>query len=362
MKTSDERGLPDRAPVILVRTGREEVAAFAPEGRPGWHRGLPLVHDVTGRLGDAFGGGSADPHGRYFRMPADQLDAWDAMKHHGNGNGYTHAVGWREDGKIGKMFSVKEVKGAPVGCPAPDPLALANVLAIAQLQSSIDRLTTLLESVASDVKTVLVFLRTEQEAAILAAVETIDDIYSAVQTEGRITNTDWERIYGLEQVLKQQHRQVLAERRDIAAALGFRDIHAARTSLDLDPERVRNLVTLEHYRLRAFHRWAELMLGWRAASGHSSASSVTAARDTAARYTEEAVAALEAVRAADTDELAWRGVLEMLFDDGIWMGLRHDRETEDDAKTNRDQIRTATESDLDRALPQPRACLRLVAA
>ena len=52
----------------------------------------------------------------------------------------------------------------------------------------------------------------------------------------------------------------------------------------------------------------------------------------------------------------------MLFDDGIWMGLRHDGETEDDATTNRDQIRTATELDLDRALPQPRARLRLVAA
>lgn len=359
MLTNEVWGFPDRAPVILVRTGRDEVAAFAQGAQPGW---VPLAHDLIAQVGGVFGANTADLHGRYFTMPEDQMGAWDAMKHHGDRSGYSYAVGWREDGKIGKLFTVKEVQGAPAACLTLDPLALANTMAIAQLQVSIDRLTELVEAVAADVKTILVFFCTEQQAAILAAVETIDDIYTVVRADGHVTSTDWQRVHGLEQVLKQQHRQVLAEWQHIASALAFRDIHAAKASLELAPERVRNLVTLEHYLLRAFHRWTELMLDWRAESGHASAASLATARETATRYSREAIEALQSISAADTEDIRWRTVFEMLIKDGILMGLRHDRETENEAKANRHEIQALVDTELDRALPHSRRPLKLVAA
>lgn len=359
MRTRETWEYPERAPVILVRTGDDEMAVFSQGAQHGW---LPLPSDLLGGVGKLFGADSPGVQGRYFTMPEDQLGLWDAMKHHGDPNGYAYAIGWREDGKIGKVFSVKEIQGASAGTPALDPLALANAMAIAQLQASIDELTALVESVAADVRAILVFLRTEQQASILAAVETIDDIYSVVRADGHVTSTDWERIQGLEQVLKQQHRQILSEWQDVASALAFRDIKNAKVALKLDPERVQNLVRLEYYLLRAFHRWTELMLDWKAQSGHTSATSVATARDTTARYVRDAIEALGSIRAADTQNIKWRNPFEMLAKDGIVLGRRHDQGTERDAKAHRMKIQALAKTELTRALPRPGGQLHLVAA
>lgn len=324
----------ERAPFILVRTQDDEVAALGSEALPGW---FPIASTVLKGLFSS-SGTSGQVYGRYFTMKPSDLGAWDSLTHHGPGDGYSYAVGWNGSGKVGKVFSVKEAAPPAQAVPGIDPVLLANAAALAQVQASIDRLTDLLEKVSLDVRQILTFLHHEQQASILAAVETVDQVYEANRLDWAIGVVDWSRVVGLEQVIKQQHRQVLLELGEIAQDLEFHDIAAAERSMTRRPERVRHLVALEYYLLRALNRWTALMLASKQRQGEMTREDIAAARDTLERYTEHAHAMLKAIRKSDSRHIKGRNFFEMLFSDGLVVGARKDDFTERKAKENRTAV------------------------
>lgn len=137
-----------------------------------------------------------------------------------------------------KNAQIKEVSfsgQAAAMRPPMDPAAVATAIAAAQTQADIQRLTALVEQVAFDVEAILQFLHLGQEAKILAATDTINQIYARYRDELRIESTDWERLAGLEQVLKTQHRQIIGELEKVAKDLKFRTVDQAKAAAHIDP-------------------------------------------------------------------------------------------------------------------------------
>jgi hypothetical protein len=64
------------------------------------------------------------------------------------------------------------------------------------------------EQAADDVKSIVEFLQLEQEAEVLAAVETIDECYARYRQGSAVGSVDWDRLAGFEQVLKKQQTGV----------------------------------------------------------------------------------------------------------------------------------------------------------
>lgn len=345
-----------QAPVILVRTGNDELTAIRTAPGSGW---MPLGQQVVDSVRGLLGNDSGQAHGRCFQLPVDELDKWDTLRHYDRGDGFSYAVGWGDDGKFEKMFSIKEVSPRAMKVPL-DPVAVMNAMAIAQMQASINGLTEAVDAIGADVRATLIFLHNQQQAAVLAAVETIDEIHASLGRDRTLGRTDWERISNLEQLLKDQHRQVLAELTKIADALEFRDVAAAKSSLHVTPERVQHLVTLEYYLLRSFHRWTELMLTWKSQSDEATPSNIVAARDRVTTYTKDACDNIERIRLTDT-AINGRNPWTRLLKDGFVFGALNDRRNTDTATRNRAAIQQAADVDLTRALPAPRARLELCA-
>lgn len=332
MSTQTTTG-PARVPVILVRTAENELLTIDGHRNPGW---FPLVGPVISNVlgGISSNGGS----GRYFAMPDDQLGLWDSMTRHTSKGGYEYAMGWRPDGKIGKVFSLKEVTAdGAAGLPPLDPIAVATMLAVAQVQASIQILTAQVERVGRDVQSIVKFLHYEQEAEILAAAETIEEVHARL-VRGGISETDWQRIAGLEQVVKKQYRQVLHELRDIREVLDFRNVPTAKACLELDEDRLWALVTLAAHLLVAFDRWTDLMLAHKSLTGEASLDEIEAARQRTSEYLTGAREAVGAVLSVTGRPFVGRTWHEQLLKDGIVIGRRNDETTKEKAQLKREEV------------------------
>jgi hypothetical protein len=330
-----------RVPVLLIRTGPTEITAVTPGSPPqGWHEitGAAIVGVASWLKGVVGGTETRTTAGRVFTMRPEDLPAWDRLTKHGGE--YAYGTLWGPDGKIAKNVAIREAGSAPgFSQTLPfDAVAVASAVAAAQLQASIQRLTDLVEQVAQDLRAVLHFLRLEQESEVLAAVETIDDLYRRYKDELAIGSVDWDRIAGLEQILKRQHRQIVGELAEIERQMRFTSIESAKHALGVGAERVQNLLTLEWFLLRAWARWAELMLAAKSVRGELTLAAVREARSLVDGYLHGARTAVEGISLAE-GEIRGRGVLEMLFSNGLVWGSHVDDGIRREALDRREKIR-----------------------
>ena len=162
-------------PVLLVRTGKNEVTALSttPPGN-GW---LPLAAGIAGKVQPHLSGlaGNSGGHvtGRAFEMKAQDLAYWDSFRPLDSGEGYFYGTVVDSRSKFAKNVSFKEVSpsaGGELAPPPLDPVAIATAVAVQQIQAQIERLTELLEEVDAKVDSIISFLQLEQQAELLASV------------------------------------------------------------------------------------------------------------------------------------------------------------------------------------------------
>ncbi|MGY1659656.1 hypothetical protein ACI78Q_00340 [Geodermatophilus sp. SYSU D00705] len=341
--TSMDPALPDR--VLLLRTGDNQLAAVTP-GRPtkDWQPLAKAAFEaVATHLFDRDGAPAQNASVRHFVMRPEDLRAWDTLQRRGQG-GYSYGSLWNDTG-IHRNVQIKEVPppaSASGALPPFDPLAVATALAVAQMQADIRRLTALVEQMAQDVKAILQFLRLEQEAEVLAATETIDEVYARYRAEHGIGSTDWDRLAGLEHVLKKQHRQLISELHTVADTLGFTSVDQATAVEAIEAERVQNLIHLEWYLLRSLKKWGELMLARKADRRENSLSAAQEVRRLGEQYVDDAREALQRIKNADS-VMAGRSAWARLFStDGIVLGAYRDGEAASAACARRTQVQALT--------------------
>lgn len=337
----------------MLRTGNQELAAIsAGEPGEGWS---PLAgaafNAVASHLFTADGAPAKAAGIRYFTMRPQDLNAWDTLQRRGTG-GYSYGFllddkGFAKNVQIKEVSHPKQMAGAR---PSFDPLAAATAIAVAQIQADIQRLTALVEQVAFNVKAILEFLHLGQEAEILAATETIDQIYARYCDELNIPSTDWDRLAGLEQVLKTQHRQIIGELDKVAKNLKFSTVDQAKTAAQIDAGRVEKLIHLEWYLLCSLNKWGELMLATKAGRGEHNLAAATEVRRLGEEYLDDARTVLREIRKADSD-MAGRGIWERLFSHGLLFGWLKDNSVESDAIARRREVCQLTA--LRKRLPAP---------
>ena len=338
--------MPDEVPVLLVRSDDDKVVAVTTDERDsGWR---PIVGSVSAAVGAALAnrsptGGSA-LSGRVFTMRPADLKVWDSLVKHGH-DGYAYATLWSDKGKIARQAMIQELpsQAAKAGTSIPfDPVALATLASTVQLQASIEKFHAAVVAVGEDVKEILEFLHMEQEADVLAALDTIHDVYLAYAETGDVGSIDWDRVARLEHVLKRQHRQVLGEFDTIRASMEFISIAEAEQSLTVKKARVRRLIALEYHLLWALNEWSALMLVAKGQRQELTAKDASRAWSVVDDYRAQARAAVKAIHKADGGEVHGRDWWDQLFGNGLVIGSFKDKEIRKDAIENRDEVRSVT--------------------
>jgi hypothetical protein len=357
-----EMEMSNAVPVLLVRCDEDKVIAVTTEEPgSGW---LPILGDVAAAVVGVLtsrgtkGGGAVQ--GRAFTMRPADLRAWDSMLKHGR-DGYAYATLWGDNGKIARQAMIQELPSqtTKVGTSIPlDPVALATLASTIQLQASIDKLHTAVVAVGEDVKEILEFLHMEQEADVLAALDTVHHVYTAYAETGEVGSIDWDRVAGLEHVLKKHHRQVLGELDTIRARMEFDSIGKAEKSLKVKKARVRRLIALEYHLLWALNEWTALMLVAKTQRHELTAKDASRAWSVVDDYRAHARKAVQAVHTADGGEVRGRDWWDKLFSNGLVIGSYKDDGVRDDAIENREKVRGATKDTQHlAAAPTPRLIL-----
>lgn len=251
----------DAESVLLWRTGGSVTAVRPGPAKSGWTQvDLRLLPAVARQL---FPTGETQASMRTFAMHPQDLRIWDQGVHHGS-EGYSWATVWGADNKIDAQMRIKELQSIPA---ALDPLTLYTAVAVAQLQAQVEALTELVEGVAEDVKTIIRFLRIEQEADVLAAVGIIIDVQQGSRAAGRVTGHDWSRVATLEHVLLKQHGALLMELAHDADSLNFHSMEQAKAAAKIDPTSVDRRLGVVAHLLWALAQWYELLLASKSQSG-----------------------------------------------------------------------------------------------
>ena len=349
--------LPNEVPVLLMRSDEDKLVALTvEEAGSGWR---PILGEVgaaaAGLLTARRSKGVSGVSGRIFNMRQEDLEAWDNLIRRGK-DGYAYATLWRENGQISRQAMIKELpaKGVPA---ALDPLAIATLAATVQIQASIEQLREAVANVGEDVKEVLEFLHTEQEADVLAALDTIHGVYLTYAQTGQVGTVDWDRVSGLEHILKKHHRQVLNELDSIRVRMEFNCISKAAKSMQVKEARVRRLIALEYHLLWAMGEWTEVMLVAKTQRNEltpKEASNSTVALD---KSQAQARAAVRAVHEADAGKVQGRAILEQLRTDGLVFGARKDNQVRNHAIENREEVREVTK---DTAALEPVSASQLI--
>ncbi len=192
-----------------------------------------------------------------------------------------------------------------------------------QLQAQVEQLTDLLRDVKATTDEILRPIHGQQQAAVLAAMETIQHVYDTYGADHSVgvTALDWSRLSGLEQPLKEQHRQIIRELCAYADKLHFTTMEQAKESHRVDADRVVELFDLDKYVLQGLGRYYELMLRTKNARGELTLGDVEECRTILREYIE----ALEAVRTelldADTEPANRSNLRRVLDRDGTFSGV-----------------------------------------
>ena len=174
----------ENRPVILISTGRNEVTAVrvASESEPGWQdvaeRFTDTLSPVLRKLGADMKTQKVSM--RTFTMPNSDLAAWDNLEKIAAGNGFSYATVRDPAGHFAKNLSLKEVSQVATSVPI-DPMTIATYAAVRRMQTQIEQLTDMVEQLQAKVDQVLDRMNAKQQAEILSAFDTIDEVHYRVE-------------------------------------------------------------------------------------------------------------------------------------------------------------------------------------
>lgn len=254
-----------RVPVLLSWGPDEqaiEVRGDAPAGEEGW---APVLGEVARFARAALGlADGASVHARTFECHPDDLALLDgAARRFVDERGFARAFAHDGNGDFVVNARYREVAG-----PGVSAASLQRLIADANTQAALQQIAAQLGDVQAALADVRDHQRLVLESQALSTVEIVDQAWQTYQRSGVVSYTDWDRVAPVEMTLRSTHRQVLGELTQVQAKLvRFEDVDAARQSLSIEPEYVRNLLVLEGYLLRAVAQHVQLSLAVRADRG-----------------------------------------------------------------------------------------------
>jgi hypothetical protein len=264
------------------------------------------------------------------------------------------------DGRIAHQIQLREVHAAraPAGF---DALAAAQMAAI---QAQLSRIEDTLGDIAASVTDVVGFLELQQRSRVETALQILRELHDRARQTGAITQTDWDRLTGVEFELESQLKAVSNE---LARLLGGRTFGKSPKS-DADqmkaikPERVHDLVGAHRMLIGGLRGWNELLLLRKYEAGELSEAEVAAAKDRLAKLEgqhQELLEQLKAVTEASKMTNS-RGWLDRLRTDGLVIGGNNDQRHMRTVKSGWAKLTAVAEAA--KTTPPPAAERRLLTA
>lgn len=318
--------------VFLVPVGDDVVLAvpagdlegLASEARPGlaslFSKASPLIAAALDRPGGLNTRGAA-----LFEMSTDSYQKYKGARLDEVG-AYFRGVLRTSKGQASHQVQLREVQQAQM------PVGFNTIVAaqMAAIQAQLDRIEDTLADLAISVSEIMRFLEVQQRAEIEAALRVIRKVHDRARAKGAISDTDWARIVGLEQVLE---KQLIAVRSELQSRLRNpkfgRTPEADRQQIDkINPDRVAELVHGHRLLTGGLRGWNELLALRKHQKGEFTAEEVSdiMTRLKELRAQQEDVRDAVGLVASPAQEAKPRGNIQRLLKDGIVMGAKNDAE------------------------------------
>lgn len=196
-------------PVVLVPRPTGDAVLFdaSEPSSETLHRALPLV-EMLGRLLDRPG---VPVRGRLFSIRPQDEAVFGQLKKIAAGDGYIRGT-LTDDGLFHHQMAFREVDlTASQAPPAINPMMLAVTAQLAAIQQQLHRIEDTLEGVTVTVEQILEHLHRDQAAQAAINVRTIAEVIATLHRTQRLSEADWDRINGLEQLVRQRLLAVVDE-------------------------------------------------------------------------------------------------------------------------------------------------------
>ena len=308
--------------VLAVPAGDMEVVVS--EAR----HGLASLFSKAGPLIVAALDGSGDLNVRgaaLFEMSTDSYQKYKDARLDEVG-AYFRGVLRTSKGQASHQVQLREVQ------PTQMPVGFNAIMAaqMAAIQAQLDRIEDTLADLAISVSEIMRFLEVQQRAEIEAALRVIRQVHDRARTTRAISDTDWTRIVGLEQVLE---KQLIAVRSELQSRLknpkfgGTPEVD--RQQIDkINPDRVAELVDGHQLLTGGLRGWSELLALRKHQEGELSDEEVSAivTRLEELRAQQDDVRDAVDMVASAAHEAKPRGKIQRLLKDGIVIGAKSDAE------------------------------------
>lgn len=343
-------------PVLLVPRPNGDAVVFetAPDevDRLSWS--LPAVQALSQLLGNP----GAPVRGRLFTIRPQDEALLSRLQKVSAGDGYIRGT-LRDETGFRHQMAFKETD-AVSSSPSVDPALVVTAAQLASIQQQLGRIEDVLEDVAATVEEIIEALRRDQAARVAGAVDILAEVAATTQRNQRISRSDWDRISGLEQVVRHSLIAVVVEME------GFAEEYQPTGRLATDrrlPRRLsgtrwQSLVHQSFALNRAGLQWAAAYASKLSQDGEYDSEAVAAAFQSIDRLAQRRNRALEhvldVVRDAPTavPHPVWRHLLTT----GIPVGRSKDAHDLQKLTDLRDQLR-ATGAHIYEELDQPRLAL-----
>lgn len=308
--------------VLAVPAGDMEV--LAPEAR----HGLASLFSKTGPLIAAALDGSGDLNVRgaaLFEMSTDSYKKYKDARLDEVG-AYFRGVLRTSKGQASHQVQLREVQ------PTQMPVGFNAIMAaqMAAIQAQLDRIEDTLADLAISVSEIMRFLEVQQRAEIEAALRVIRQVHDRARATRAISDTDWTRIVGVEQVLE---KQLIAVRSELQSRLKNPKFggtpEADRQQIDkINPDRVAELVDAHRLLTGGLRGWSELLALRKHQEGELTDEEVSALieRLQELRAQHDDVRDAVGMVASPAHEAKPRGRIQRLLKDGIVLGAKNDAE------------------------------------
>lgn len=247
-----------------------------------------------------------------------------AAAHSDRVGGYFRGVLRGSDGKVTHQLQLREV--SPSSPPSGFEVAVA--VQLASIQAQLARMERSINAVALNAERVVAFIEEQQRARLLAGLHVLNDVHARSSRLGELSDTDWQRLAGIELEIETQLRAVSQEldcRITGSIFTGNPKVDAAAAD-KLDADRSRQLIELHRMLIGGLGAWNELLLVRKISSDdfdiHEAELAGKRLRELAERHAD-LVARLEDLTAV-MSKTSPRSVLGRLVTDGLVIGGRND--------------------------------------
>lgn len=308
--------------VLAVPAG--DLESLASEARPKlaslFSKASPLIAAALERPGDLNARGAA-----LFEMSTDSYQKYKDARLDEVG-AYFRGVLRTSKGQASHQVQLREVQQTQM------PVGFNTIVAaqMAAIQAQLDRIENTLADLATSVSEVMRFLEVQQRAEIEAALRAIRKVHDRARSQRSISDTDWARIVGLEQVLE---KQLIAVRIELQSRLQNPKFGGTpeddRQQIDeINPDRVAELVHGHQLLAGGLRGWNELLALRKHQEGELTAEEVSdiTTRLKELRAQQEDVRDAIGMVASPAQEARPRGNIQRLLKDGIVMGAKNDAE------------------------------------